>query len=208
MIRKGMLMGCVAALLAAAGSGCCTNPGYGGCGIGPCGSGPCAGRLGGIVRNTMTCNSGCGEVYVDEWISDPPACCDPCDSCSGQYIGPQSCCGRPFAGLLNFIVGYRYNGGCADCCGTCGGCDSCGGVSGHGYSGSPGCQSCGHPMQGEVIQSDEYIQPQPTPPRNPPQPTPAGNVSTPRRFDRPYYHRATAARPAVHQTPQNARPIR
>jgi len=32
------------------------------------------------------CGSQCGEVYRNEWFSDPPACCDPCDHC-GNYTG-------------------------------------------------------------------------------------------------------------------------
>jgi hypothetical protein len=40
---------------------------------GGCGCGSCDGGC-----------SGCGELYVDEWISDPPACCDPCP-------GPRPC---------------------------------------------------------------------------------------------------------------------
>jgi hypothetical protein len=50
------------------------------------------------LRASLTCGSGCGEWYFDEWLSDPPECCDPCDA-HGQWIGPQGCCkgnGRPF----------------------------------------------------------------------------------------------------------------
>lgn len=32
------------------------------------------------------CNSGCGEVYWNEWDSDPPYCCDPCNRC-GNFTG-------------------------------------------------------------------------------------------------------------------------
>ncbi len=38
------------------------------------------------------CGNGCGEVYVGEWISDPPDCCDPCDAYYGCYTGPADCC--------------------------------------------------------------------------------------------------------------------
>ena len=39
----------------------------------------------------IACRGGCGEVYVGEWTSDPPDCCDPCDEC-GRYTGAQACC--------------------------------------------------------------------------------------------------------------------
>lgn len=32
---------------------------------------------------------GCGELYWNEWHSDPPACCDPCDDC-GNWVGPSA----------------------------------------------------------------------------------------------------------------------
>lgn len=68
-----------------------------------------------------SCNSGCGEIYIDPWINEP-AGCDPCDSC-GNYNG-QSCgsC-RPVLSGLATLWGYRYD---AHCDGG-GGCDSIGG---------------------------------------------------------------------------------
>jgi len=42
------------------------------------------------VRPNTYCDSGCGETYVHEWLSDPPDQCDPCNKC-GDYIGPRSC---------------------------------------------------------------------------------------------------------------------
>ncbi len=47
---------------------------------GGCGSGSCGG--------CGSCQDGCGELYVDEWINTPPEC-DNCDSC-GNHHG-QSC---------------------------------------------------------------------------------------------------------------------
>jgi hypothetical protein len=38
------------------------------------------------------CADGCGEIYVGEWVSDPPDCCDPCDDYFGCYTGPNDCC--------------------------------------------------------------------------------------------------------------------
>ena len=91
-----------------------TCGGYGDCG--DCGVAPCRNRP--ILRglgHLFGCGSGCGEVYYDEWCNDPPACCDPCDSC-GNFAGGGGCgCGwwNPLAGLAN-LWGYRYApmGGC------------------------------------------------------------------------------------------------
>ena len=38
----------------------------------------------------LLCGSGCGEIYVDEWLSTPPECCDPCDGAT--WTGDNSCC--------------------------------------------------------------------------------------------------------------------
>jgi len=102
----------------------------------------------------MLTSGGCGELYIDEWISDPPACCDPCNQC-GQYVGPRYCPQKKnrltalAGGRVGCNVcpatrgpggcgGFCSTGGCGDCgmgggCGPCGGCGSCGG----------GCSSCG-----------------------------------------------------------------
>ena len=80
-----------------------------------CGN-PCFGPVVGIVnalRNAYI-GCGCGPMYVDEWVSDPPDCNDPCGSGCG--------------------------GGCASCDG--GGCSSCGG-GGCASCGGGGCSSCG-----------------------------------------------------------------
>lgn len=39
----------------------------------------------------LTCGEGCGELYWGDWISDPPAPCDPCDECTGQFLGRRCC---------------------------------------------------------------------------------------------------------------------
>src|SRR6187455_826331 len=60
-------------------NGCCND-----CGPGPCES--CCdcpqqcGILPWFYRNRI-CGKGCGDLYVGEWVSDPPDCCDPCDQC-------------------------------------------------------------------------------------------------------------------------------
>ena len=74
------------------------------------------------------CRTGCGEIYWDEWLSDPPDCCDPCDDC-GNWVGPQhGCRKRPSGGLWSLIWGCRGET-CSDgeCCdeGCVGGCERC-----------------------------------------------------------------------------------
>ncbi|WP_146443611.1 hypothetical protein [Botrimarina colliarenosi] len=83
------------------------------CGVGPCGCGNCPiiqnvgfglKCIGSEVRNLLRpigtplglccpqgsgCGGcgGCGDLYWNEWHSDPPRCCDPCDDC-GNWVGP------------------------------------------------------------------------------------------------------------------------
>ena len=57
-----------------------------------CGKGGAARpRLLSKLHNYFWCANGCGEVYVGEWISDPPDCCDPCDEYYGCWTGPNDC---------------------------------------------------------------------------------------------------------------------
>jgi hypothetical protein len=165
----------VLASLAIASSGCCCFPGncgpggeYGGgccfclprpivwtgecneCGPGGCAScADCCGDCGilALMRRGLTCGKGCGEIYMGEWISDPPDCCDPCDRCHGCWTGPQGACHLgPFQRLLAACHGYSY---CPKpCCGpACGGlCNrgSCGPVCGCGGAGCAGCDGGPH----------------------------------------------------------------
>ena len=93
----------------------------------------CQGPLG-YLRYMFTCGSGCGDYYWDEWTSDPPSCCDPCDN-YGNWTGSRGCC-RPLLSGFGALWGYRYDGGCdVQLCeaGCGGGCDAgCGGGA-HGY---------------------------------------------------------------------------
>ena len=58
--------------------------------------------LAAIRSGKIFCGSGCGEVYVDEWLSTPPECSDPCSG--GNFVGKgaSSCgassCGAPSCG--------------------------------------------------------------------------------------------------------------
>ena len=99
----------------------CGDPCLGSCdACGVCG-GDCLGHTpASYLKHSLTCKVGCGELYWDEWKSDPPACCDPCDNC-GNWTGPQGCgppfwC-RVFSGIHS-LWGYRGAGSCA----TCDGC--------------------------------------------------------------------------------------
>lgn len=123
---------------------------------GSCGTratGPCGGLSGfclPLLSTRLACGSGCGGVYWNEWICDPPECCDPCND-GGCWVGPQSCppqsCWFPgrlllgtcrhvrgvVAGAIHLgLHGYRpgYCAGGAASCTTCGledctGCDAC-----------------------------------------------------------------------------------
>ena len=62
-----------------------------------------------FFRRSLTCGKGCGEIYVNEWVSDPPDCCDPCDMCYGQWTGAQGSCRLgPFQRILAAFHGYSY----------------------------------------------------------------------------------------------------
>ena len=163
-IPRNRLMPLFAAIgvcLVALTSGCCGLGG--GCGVGGYGGGPvidagCGGACGAaacggpgvchdcrglknllypLISPRLACGAGCGQVYWNEWASDPPDCCDPCGP-SGCYVGAQTVCtgpplivsaihcvGRGVSDLLGAILGGI---GCGPCeLLTCGGCGSCGG---------------------------------------------------------------------------------
>ncbi len=123
-------------------SGCCgihRPVGCGSCGVTTARSGACPGllhgELAGRICNAITggCCSGCGEVYYDEQINEPPTC-DPCSG-SGEFTG--SSCGpcRPLFERLRELW-------CAPCGSSCS-CDSCGSDMYATASGGSGyCPSC------------------------------------------------------------------
>ncbi len=85
-----------------------------GCGDYCCGGGcgPLSQGLFPWLGGLWTCGRGCSEIYCDEWVSDPPDCCDPCDQCYGSYTGRGGgyCCLGPCQRLLAAMHGYRYCG--------------------------------------------------------------------------------------------------
>ncbi len=160
--------------------------------VGPMSCGPCGGN-GPLAMNS--CNGcgaceGCGELYIDPWINEPP-CSDPCDKC-GNHNG-QSCgkCRSIFDGFES-LWGYRCQSGCDECgsasCG--GGCGaSCGGALGGGCDscGGGGCDSCSSGQDPMYISSDpipttEYVESMPSkvyqPRRTKQIFTPRGGVAT------------------------------
>lgn len=103
-----------------AGAGCCCVQGVPG-NCGSCGVGPMAAY--------KSCSGGCGETYVDEWISEPPRV----DECCAADC-------RPVRSLLQALWGSRFVNGC-DMCGGCEG--GCNGNCGYASAGGSGCTSCG-----------------------------------------------------------------
>ena len=100
-------------------------------GIGSCGS--LCSRLADRIRST-NCGSGCGEIYWDEHINEPPVC-DPC-GCNGEFeCGSVGRCPTALGRLKN-LWGFRYvpsNRGECSSCGTApmrsgsGSCSTCAG---------------------------------------------------------------------------------
>ncbi len=127
--------------LVAAHGGCVDGACSGDVYPGTCGSkslGP-SGGLSGIclplLSTRLACGSGCGDIYWNEWICDPPECCDPCSD-GGCWVGPTPCAhpGGVIRGTLGLVKGavvrvvhlglYGYRPGCYGACETA--CDGCG----------------------------------------------------------------------------------
>ena len=164
---SSLLITVIAAVMA---SGCCMTPNAGrfdhypvGCetNCGECND--CGGGYGsgnyvpqgpfeavGMWRRSLFHGDGCGQIYRGEWMSTPPAACDPCgDPCGGSYGGPRvnSYGHHLYPGmLLGRLYGKRL-------CGECGlshfgyGCAEPGGC----YEADCGCQE-------EFISEGEYIE--------------------------------------------------
>ena len=130
MEMKSVLIGWLVGLgLLASHIGCCTIRMDGaGCETGSCGGGiGCEGigacgtlrsRIAGRIRG-MNCGSGCGEIYWDEHINEPPVC-DPC-GCDGEFeCGGNGSCPTALGRLRN-LWGYRY---IPSNCGECRSCET------------------------------------------------------------------------------------
>lgn len=106
-------------LLTVVGAGCCCvqgMPSSGGMYGASCDGGCPPGPLMGLAN----CGSACGEVYVDEWVSEPPVV----DNC-GSNCGGCATCRRPVRNVLRQLWGRPYMNQCAS--GVCStGGDSCG----------------------------------------------------------------------------------
>ena len=116
-------------LLTLVGTGCCCTQGMRTCSsYSSCSSCPSGGCGSGRLMGLASCRGGCGETYVDEWVSEPP-CIDDCGSCNSGCDRCRS--GRPVRSLLRLLWGTPYDAGCGcstGCDAGCdGGCSSCGG---------------------------------------------------------------------------------
>lgn len=175
-------------------SGCCVHRTMGpqdpcgppDSGLRPWKASQCESCGGGTFAEKASCRTGCGEIYWDEWLSDPPDCCDPCDDC-GNWVGPQSCCrGGKLSGLWTSLWGCRGEP-CRDgenCCQS--ECTACGGSS---------CSSCTDRGEDSSPFVDELDQ-------RPPQPVVEDPV-TPRPATKPD---PKAKRPARPYHPSYTRP--
>lgn len=123
---------CLIGLLLIFGSGCCCVQGVPqGNGYGMRGPDRCDGCTSGSsspgIGEFASCRGGCGEVYVGEWLSEPPTP-DPCDFPCGGCGKCNEC--QPIRNILRALWGTPYRNDCtAAWCGpSCdGGCDSAGG---------------------------------------------------------------------------------
>jgi hypothetical protein len=88
------------------------------------------------AKHNLTCGSGCGEVYWDEHINEPPVC-DPC-GCDNEWAGGCGTC-KPWYARLRDLWGYSYVASDCSRCGDYGPCTDCGHTS---YGGQ--CSHCGH----------------------------------------------------------------
>jgi len=139
LVLTGLMVshvGCCSVRMAgdSCGAGMCNDTGCGGCGQFEVPFSGVGRRVANRIKSAH-CSSGCGEIYWDEHINDPPVC-DPC-GCNGEFTG-EHCGSCPTAlGRLRNLWGHRYhpsgNDGCATCVGdhvtstgtsTCSSCSS------------------------------------------------------------------------------------
>ena len=115
-------LGC---LLMLASAGCCCVQRVGP--TGDCGMGACqtANYSSGPLMNLISCRGGCGEVYVDEWLSEPPVAdncgfdcggCGRCGQCTPIRSALRLLWGRPFVTSCNTgLCGPSCEAGCSSC---------------------------------------------------------------------------------------------
>ncbi len=178
----------LALLLISSGAGCACGPCgpmmSGGCADGGCGGDPMVGpRLlnPGLLAGA-SCRAGCGEVYVDEWLNEPPVV-DNCGGCGGC-----NSCGQrqPIRTALRLLWGTPYQGSCE------GACDGMGHGSFHTSGSDCGCgashSSHAHSSHATTMGPSSMMAPSaPVPvPSSPmefyervPSPTPAPSVAPP-----------------------------
>ncbi len=151
-------------------AGCCTMQGpCGSCGIGACNDHPILAR--------SSCNAGCGEHYIDEWVSEPP-CVDNCGSSCGPAGGACGNC-QPIRNILRALWGTRYmacdgcgSGFASPSCDSSGGCASCGGSM---AINGGGCTNC---ASGGAVHSEGFV-PTESPSASGPEPVPTPAPSVP-----------------------------
>jgi hypothetical protein len=159
-VSFGWLSGCCGVRMTGGGCGCgiavmhstggCDSVCDSGCDAAGCGAAPCGGcsthfnsQIAARMRTGLFggCTSGCGEVYCDEHINEPPTC-DPCGM-NGEFVGGG--CGpcRPLLHRIRDMMGTPFLAGC-DSCGVSSGCDSCSGGCSTQYSEQTGgyCSNC------------------------------------------------------------------
>ncbi len=160
--RAAWITSCLLTML---GTGCCCTQGMNSCsGVVGCSSCPTNSCGTGPLMGLASCRGGCGETYVDEWVSEPP-CVDDCGYCD---TGCDRCrIRRPVRSFLRVLWGAPYRGDCGCDSGCSDGCTSCDGgmtVSGdsgfHGIhgsamhsSGQAGC-NCGGSHGSELHSSE------------------------------------------------------
>ena len=80
--------------------------------------------IAGRAHQALTVDAGCGEIYVDEWVSDPPGTCDSC----GDTVLHGHGCLPPLLPILSHLWGARFCGDCHPDLGHHGMCEHCGQV--------------------------------------------------------------------------------
>ena len=197
--RTSWILTCLMTLV---GSGCCCTQGMRTCSSNSACSSCSGGGYGsGPILGMASCRGGCGETYVDEWVSEPP-CIDDCGYCNSGCDRCRS--GRPVRSLLRLLWGTPYRGGCSTGCGSgcssgCdGGCSSCGGGGGAVTvdGGTYPTESCNCGGSHSSIGAHTYTAPEqfgsPAPAAAAPTPAPVAPSSAKRLS--PAQQRATVAR--------------